>query len=104
MSCFKSTSMWVDVSRILSIRELFTPSEFPVPSVPGVLSVTVLWGQACSQQEEVFGVRNLLSLPVTCPAAQPLYSPVPLFAAVGLQTSPPPHACISSPGTAPAYQ
>lgn len=73
MSCFKSTSMWVDVSRILSIHELFTPPEFPVPSVPSILSVSVLWGQAYSQREEVFGVSNLLSLAVTCPAAQPLF-------------------------------
>lgn len=45
---YESTSMWVNVFHILSILKLFTPPGFPLPSMPGVASVSVLWGKAYS--------------------------------------------------------
>lgn len=60
MSYSKSTSMWVSVSCILSIHELFTPG-FPLPSMPGIVSVSVLWGQAYSWQAKVVLMSEICS-------------------------------------------
>ena len=95
MSYFKSTSMRVNVSHILSIPELFTPPGFPLSSMPGIVSVSVLWGQAYSWQEEVVLVSEicshsqLLVLLLNC-----FFSAVPLFPQAGPQTNPPGHALV----------